>query len=64
MKVIWTIITKTPVLIIKLILVLIAALIKLVTYEPGKDGEVTMRKLRRVRALTEFKIFLILRQNR
>lgn len=59
MSVIRNIVTKTPRIIVKLFIFLIALAIKAVTYEPGKDGALTARKYRRVRALTKFKRFLL-----
>lgn len=59
MSVVGNIITKTPRIIVKLIIFLIALAIKAVTHEPGKDGALTARKYKRVRALTKFKRFLL-----
>lgn len=42
----------------KIIIALICCLIYIVTYEPGKKKEVTMRKIRRIRRLTNFKLWL------
>lgn len=42
----------------RIIFLLVCDIIFLVTYEPGKWKKVTMRKIKRIRRLTNFKLFL------
>ena len=41
------------------VLVVVTAIIKFATYEPGKKGYLTKRKAKRIRLLTSFKIWLL-----
>lgn len=59
MSVIGNIITKTPAIIAKFIIVLIAFIISIITIEPGTKGTLTKRKFRRIRFLTKVKMFLL-----
>ena len=43
--------------IIHFVALIIIQLIKLVTYEPGTKNQITVRKARRIRALSKFKLF-------
>ena len=45
-------------LIIAFLFFLFAFLIFIITIEPGKMGKVTLRKVKRIRALTKFKVYL------
>lgn len=42
----------------KIIIALVCMSIYLITYEPGKKKEVTRRKIKRIRVLTNFKLWL------
>lgn len=58
LKVIHNIIRGFVRLFVRLFILLIQALIYIVTFEPGKQRQITVRKAKRIRALTKFKLWV------
>lgn len=58
LKVIYNILRGLIRIALWLIVAVIIGLIKLFTLEPGKKGQITVRKARRIRALSKFKVWI------